>query len=102
VPSVLREIRRLGLTQHACARWLDVPLASLRMWDSGMRAIPAPNFAKPRAEVERREYDEVLLPFRRLALEFRLHAQTLQRAVRHGRRRIPSPVFWQRVQRLRR
>lgn len=86
VRTALREIRRtLGLTQQAFAEWLDVPLASLRMWDSGMRAVPAPILAKARVEIERRACDEELLPFTRLGREFQLHVQTLQRAVRHGR-----------------
>jgi DNA-binding XRE family transcriptional regulator len=50
-----------------------------------MRPIPAPILAKARAEIGRLEYDEEPLPFTRLALEFQLHVQTLQRAVRHGR-----------------
>jgi len=86
VPTALREIRRtLGLTQQAFAKWLGVPLASLRMWDSGVRPIPPPILTRAREVIEHRAHEKEFLPFTRLGREFQLHVQTLQRAVRHGR-----------------
>jgi DNA-binding transcriptional regulator YiaG len=86
VRTVFRELRlSLGLNQRAFAARLGVSLVSLRMWDSGVRPVPAPILTKARAELVRHGREQELLSFRCLADEFKIHRQTLQRAVRHGR-----------------
>jgi DNA-binding transcriptional regulator YiaG len=40
--NALRQLRRdADLTQHAFAELLDVPVNTFRMWDSGLRPVPA-------------------------------------------------------------
>ena len=82
----LRELRRAAdLSQRQLADLLDIPVNTLRMWDSGLRRPPAHVVTRTRdtlaAEARRHE----LLPLARLARELGVHIRTLQAAARTGR-----------------
>jgi transcriptional regulator with XRE-family HTH domain len=82
----LRELRRqMDLSQRDFAGLLDVPLNTFRMWDSGMRPVPAPMLLRARAAVEHHAQRSERLPLAQLAREFHVHVRTLQAAVRTGR-----------------
>jgi len=84
--TALRTLRRaLGFTQAELAALLDVPLNSLRMWDSGLRPVPATILDLAKSHVARYAHEAERLPLKRLADELDVHVQTLQRAVRTGR-----------------
>jgi transcriptional regulator with XRE-family HTH domain len=84
--SELRRLRRdADLSQRDFAELLDVPLNTFRMWDSGLRPVPARILVRARAAVERRVQQTELLPLGELAREFGVHLRTLQAAVRTGR-----------------
>jgi DNA-binding transcriptional regulator YiaG len=84
--TALRTLRRtLGLTQAGLAALLEVPLNSFRMWDSGLRPVPAVILDRTQTRVARHAHEAEPLPLRRLADELGVHVQTLQRAVRTGR-----------------
>jgi DNA-binding XRE family transcriptional regulator len=78
----LKTLRRtLGLTQTQLAALLDVPVNSLRMWDSGLRPAPARVLKHIKARVTKEALKAELLPLKKLAEELDVHVQTLQRAV---------------------
>jgi DNA-binding transcriptional regulator YiaG len=82
----LRELRRcVDLSQHNFAELLDVPLNTFRMWDSGLRRVPARILLRARATVEHHAHQTGLLRLDELAKEFHVHVRTLQAAVRTGR-----------------
>ena len=82
----LRTLRRtVGLTQRECALLIEVPLGSFRMWDSGLRALPAPLLERARARIAQHKDETELLSLAQLARELGVHVRTLQRAVRTGR-----------------
>jgi DNA-binding transcriptional regulator YiaG len=82
----LRELRHhADLSQRGFAKLLDVPVNTLRMWDSGLRPVPAPMLVRARAAVKRRGQQADLLPLAQLADELHVHIRTLQAAVRTGR-----------------
>ena len=82
----LRQLRRHAtLSQRAFAGLLDVPVNTFRMWDSGLRQVPAPILLRARAAVEHHAQQTELLPINQLAEEFHVHIRTLQAAVRTGR-----------------
>jgi DNA-binding transcriptional regulator YiaG len=75
----------VDLSQHEFAALLEVPVNTFRMWDSGLRPVPAPILLRARAAVEHHVHQTELLPLGELANEFRVHIRTLQAAVRTGR-----------------
>ena len=82
----LRQLRRhAGLSRRDVAGLLDVPLNTFRMWDSGLRPVPAPMLLRTRAVVEHHAQQTELLPLSQLAKEFHVHVRRLQAAVRTGR-----------------
>lgn len=84
--NALRHLRRdADLSQRDLAGLLDVPLNTFRMWDSGLRPVPARMRLRARAAVEHHAQQTELLPLAELAKEFRVHLRTLQAAVRTGR-----------------
>ena len=84
--NALRQLRRnADLSQRDLAELLDVPLNTLRMWDSGLRPVLARMLLRARAAVGHHAHQTELLPVAELAKEFRVHVRTLQAAVRTGR-----------------
>jgi DNA-binding transcriptional regulator YiaG len=82
----LRQLRRhAALSQRAFAGLLAVPVNTFRMWDSGLRQVPAPILLRARTAVEHHAQRTELLPINQLAEEFHVHVRTLQAAVRTGR-----------------
>jgi DNA-binding transcriptional regulator YiaG len=82
----LRELRhRADLSQRDFAKLLDVPVNTFRMWDSGLRPVPAPILVRARTVVTHHAQQTELLPLVQLAQELRVHVRTLQAAVRTGR-----------------
>jgi DNA-binding transcriptional regulator YiaG len=85
----LREYRpQLELTHVELAVLLEVPLNSLRMWDSGLRPTPAAilECARCSAAEAVREREPVTLP--QLANALGVHVRMLQAAARLIRRAI--------------
>ena len=64
---------------------LQVPLETLRTWDSGRRAIPARIFAEAKHVVADRPRQTELLSLDLLARELGVHERTLRAAARSGR-----------------
>ena len=82
----LRQLRRhADLSQRHFAGLLDVPVNTFRMWDSGLRPVPAPMLLRARAAVEHHAQQTELLPLSQLARELHVHVRTVQAAVRTGR-----------------
>jgi len=82
----LRELRRQAdLSQRDFAGLLDVRLNTFRMWDSGLRPVPAHMLLRAREAIEHHAQQTELLPLSRLAKELHVHMRTLQAAVRTGR-----------------
>jgi DNA-binding transcriptional regulator YiaG len=82
----LRELRlSIGLGQREFATLLEVPLETLRTWDSGRRPAPAPVLQRASAAVARHQRQHELLPLAELANELDVHLRTLQAAARTGR-----------------
>ena len=82
----LRELRRsAGLGQREWAACLDVPLETLRTWDSGRRLVPAPVLHRASVAVARHKRLCELLPLAELAKELGVHIRTLQAAAPTGR-----------------
>ena len=77
--------RTAGLTQQEFAALLDVSVNSLRMWDSGLRSVPAPIIQHARGLVARHARESEPLALAELARELGVHVQTLRAAVRTGR-----------------
>jgi DNA-binding transcriptional regulator YiaG len=84
--NTLRELRRdASLSQRALADLLDVPVNTLRMWDSGLRPVPAHMLLRVRRAIAWHAERTELMPMAQLAQEFHVHVRTLQAAVRTGR-----------------
>ena len=83
--NTLRGLRReVRLTQAEFAQRLGVPLNTLRMWDSGLRATPS-EILKAAHELSDRERRQTeLLPIPQLAEELGIHKSTLESAIRNG------------------
>ena len=82
----LRELRRnAAFSQRDLAALLDVPLNTLRMWDSGLRHPPAHVVARARDALASWAKQRELLPLGELAKELGVHIRTLQAAARTGR-----------------
>ena len=82
----LRELRRAAdLSQREFAALISVPVNTFRMWDSGLRPVPAPMLMRARAVVAHHARQTELLPLDQLANELHVHVRTLQAAVRTGR-----------------
>ena len=82
----LRALRRTaGLTQTEFAELVNVPVNTLKMWDSGLRVVPAPMLERAEAALHRHAHQTELVSLRQLAAELGIHVQTLQVAVRRGR-----------------
>ena len=82
----LRALRRgAGLSQREFAELVGAALNSFRMWDSGLRPVPAPMLRRAREALESRAHQNELLPLGRLASELGVHVRTLQAAARTGR-----------------
>ena len=77
--------RQAGLTQQGFASFLEVPLNSFRMWDSGIRSVPPTILEHARTRLARDAHASALVSLPALAIELDVHVQTLQRAVRTGR-----------------
>src|SRR5258708_13870047 len=81
----LRELRRsAGLGQREFAACLDVPLETLRTWDSGRRPVPAPVLQRASAAVTRYKRQCELVPLGELEKELRVDLRPLQAPVRTG------------------
>jgi DNA-binding transcriptional regulator YiaG len=84
--NTLRELRRdASLSQRALADLLDVPVNTLRMWDSGLRPAPAHMLLRVRKAIACHAERTELMPLAQLAQEFHVPVRTLQAAVRTGR-----------------
>ena len=84
--TALRELRRAAdLSQQEFAALIDVPLNTLRMWDSGLRPVPPPvlRHAQMTATAHLRNAERLSLD--QLAREFGVHERTLRAAARTGR-----------------
>ena len=82
----LRQLRgRTDLSQRDFAGLLDVPANTFRMWDSGLRPVPAPILLRAQEAVEHHARQTALLALSQLANELDVHVRTLQAAVRTGR-----------------
>jgi DNA-binding transcriptional regulator YiaG len=82
----LRERRRaVGLSQEVLATLLDVPVITLRMWDSGLRPTPPPLLQRVTVLLAERARESELLGLHALAREVGVHVRTLQAAAGTGR-----------------
>jgi len=82
----LRLLRReANLSQHDLATLLDVPLNTLRMWDSGLRPAPVHVLKRTQDTLAQWAKKQELLPLATLAKELGVHLRTLQAAARTGR-----------------
>ena len=86
VMNVRRDLRRdAGLTQKEFATLIGIPVNTFRMWDSGLRPVPANVLPRAkRATIEHARQTQ-LLPLSELATELGVHVRTLQAAARAGR-----------------
>ncbi|HTI37242.1 MAG TPA: helix-turn-helix transcriptional regulator [Vicinamibacterales bacterium] len=89
--NTLRELRRdASLSQRALAELLDVPVNTLRMWDSGLRSAPPHMLLRVRKAIACHAERTELMPLAQLAQEFHVPVRTLQAAVRTGRLPLTS------------
>jgi hypothetical protein len=56
-----------ALRDSVIAKLLDVPVNTFRMWDSGLRPVPAPIFVRARTVVMHHARQTELLPLSQLA-----------------------------------
>ena len=86
VMNLLRDLRRnAGLTQQGFADLIDTPVNTFRMWDSGLRPVPAHVLPRARRATIEHARQTQLLPLSELATELGVHVRTLQAAARTGR-----------------
>ena len=79
----LRNLRRaINCRQHEFARLLDVPLETLRVWDSGRRTVPRQILQRARQVVAERPRQTEWLSLDDLARELGVHPRTLRAAAR--------------------
>jgi len=64
--AILGQRRTLGLTQAELAAMLEVSLNSFRMWDSGLRSVPAMVLDRTKAHVTHHAHEAESLPLKRL------------------------------------
>jgi DNA-binding transcriptional regulator YiaG len=84
--NTFRELRRsIGLKQQEFALLLQVPLETLRTWDSGRRAVPARVVAEAKRVVADRARQTERLSLDVLSRDLGVHARTLRAAARSGR-----------------
>jgi DNA-binding transcriptional regulator YiaG len=84
--SEIRELRQsIALSQEEFARLLDVPLETLRTWDSASRTPPSDVQVRARQAIADHQRQHELLSLDALATEFGIHQRTLRDAVRAGR-----------------
>ena len=84
--SEIRELRQsIALSQEEFARLLDVPLETLRTWDSARRTPPSDVQVRARQAIAEHQRQHELLSLDALASEFGIHQRTLRDAVRVGR-----------------
>lgn len=70
----LRQLRRdADLSQHDLAELLDVPVNTLRMWDSGLRLTPAHIVHRAQVALATRATQHKLLLLDQLAKVLRVH-----------------------------
>ncbi len=82
----LRELRcDANLSQQHLAALLNVPVNTFRMWDSGLRRLPAYVIAQAREAIAAQAQRHELLSLAELAKELGVHIRTLQGAARTGR-----------------
>jgi len=74
-----------GFSQAELATLLDVPLNTLRMWDSGLRPTPTHLVQRVARLLNERTRHTEALSLHTLAVEFGMHVRTLQAAARTGR-----------------
>ena len=87
--TALRELRRTAdLTQQAFAALIDVPLNTFRMWDSGLRPVPAHTLLRSEEAVTAHLRNAERLSLDQLAREFGVHERTLRAAARTGRLQV--------------
>jgi DNA-binding transcriptional regulator YiaG len=87
--TALRELRRAAdLSQQEFATLIDVPLNSLRMWDSGLRPTPPPLLQRAALAVMEHAGNTELLSLDQLARELGVHQRTLRAAARTGRLQV--------------
>ena len=86
VMNLLRDLRRnAGLTQQGFADLIDTPVNTFRMWDSGLRPVPAHVLPRARRATIEHARQTQLLPLSELATELGVHVRTLHAAARTGR-----------------
>ncbi len=86
VMNVLRDLRRdAGLTQYEFASLIGIPVNTFRMWDSGLRPVPAHVLPRAKRATVEHARQTKLLPLSELAAELGVHVRTLQAAARTGR-----------------
>jgi hypothetical protein len=68
--------RQADLSQRNFAAILDVPVNTFRMWDSGLRPVPAPMVLRAPAAVEHHAQQTELPPLSQLAEELHVHIRT--------------------------
>ena len=86
VMNLLRDLRRnAGLTEQGFADLIDTPVNTFRMWDSGLRPVPAHVLPRARRATIEHARQTQLLPLSELATELGVHVRTLQAAARTGR-----------------
>ena len=99
----IRQVRRdVALSQQQCADLLYVPVNTFRMWDSGLRPIPAGILNRLRIAIEQRTQDSELLSLDQLARELHVHQRTLRDAARAGRLEVqllPRSAFGRPIRR---
>src|SRR4029077_8448388 len=84
--TALRELRRaVDLSQQEFAALIDVPLNTFRMWDSGLRPVPAHLLQRATMALTQHARNIELLSLDQLARELGVHQRTLRAAARTGR-----------------
>jgi DNA-binding transcriptional regulator YiaG len=84
--SPLRELRRASdLKQEELASLLNVPLETLRTWDSGRRPVPPHIVVAAQRIIAERPRQTELVSLDLLAKELGVHERTLRAAARTGR-----------------
>ena len=87
--TALRDLRRTAdLSQQELAALLDVPLNTLRMWDSGLRLTPAHHLRRAALAVADHYRNAELVSLDQLARELGVHQRTLRAAARTGRLQV--------------
>lgn len=84
--TALRELRcAAGLSQQEFAALINVPVNTFRMWDSGLRPVPAHMLERAKVAMTEHARNAELLSLDQLARELGVHQRTLRAAARTGR-----------------